>query len=664
MSLRAKFILIVVAFSVLLTVYVGIYWLPEYERAMEAQQRQELSRHLASVSGALAPLIDRRESSAVKRALNAIVAENEGWLSLELVDNENNVVYTAQAERTEAVTDAVDTLREPLKNARSIVGELVLRIDTSAYRAATARVRNHFVGTFLGILVLLLLAAVVVLELGVGRRLKQLSKTSALLAKGDLQAPLPPGGRDEVGALVDSLGSMREVIKRYQLDLSFQATRDPVTALVNRREFERRLNVVLNLTKTERSQHALMYLDLDQFKVVNDTCGHTAGDEYLRQLGGTLQAQLRKHDTLARLGGDEFGILLEHCPEPQAIRIAEELLETIQNFRFNWEGRTFALGASIGIVFIDELSGGLSRVLSVADAACYAAKDAGRSRIHVYREDDSTLVRRHGEMQWVSRITEAVQQDRFHLFYQLIVPVGMEETGEGLHFELLLRMEERDGKIITPGSFLHAAERYNLMPTLDRWVTQAAFSWLASQKEQLDRLEVCSINLSGYSLGNPEFMQFVLKKFDEGEVSPEKICFEVTETAAIANLVKTKRFMSILKDRGCRFSLDDFGSGMSSFAYLKNLPVDYLKIDGVFVKDIVDDPVDFALVKAFNDVGHVLGKRTVAEFVEKEAILVKLREIGVDYAQGYGIAKPRPLRELEESELSWQFGQQAKQGAS
>lgn len=664
MSLRARFIVIVVTFGVLLTVYISAYWLPAYGRAMEARQRQELSRHLASVSGALAPLIDRRASSAVKQTLNAIVEENEGWLSLELADSEGNVLYAAHADLTEAATGAVDTLREPLKNSRNIVGELVLRIDTSARRGAAARVRNHFVGTFLGILLLLLLGAIVVLEVGVGRRLKQLSKTAALLAKGDLQAPLPPAGRDEVGALVDSLGSMREVIKRYQLDLSFQATRDPVTALVNRREFERRLNVTLNLTKTERSQHALMYLDLDQFKVVNDTCGHTAGDEYLRQLGSTLEAQLRKHDTLARLGGDEFGVLLEHCPESHAIRIAEELLETIQKFRFNWEHRTFALGASIGIVFIDEFSGGMSRVLSVADAACYAAKDAGRGRIHVYREDDSTLVRRHGEMQWVSRITEAVQQERFHLFYQLIVPVGLEETEEGVHFEFLLRMEERDGKMIPPGSFLHAAERYNLMPTLDRWVTHTAFSWLASRKEQLDRLEVCTINLSGPSLGNPEFMQFVLKKFDEGEVSPGKICFEVTETAAIGNLMKATRFMSILKDRGCRFSLDDFGAGMSSFAYLKNLPVDYLKIDGAFVKDIVDDPVDFAMVKAINEMGHVMGKRTVAEFVENEAILRKLREIGVDYAQGYGIAKPRPLGEMEQSELSWQFGQRVEQGTS
>ena len=439
---------------------------------------------------------------------------------------------------------------------------------------------------------------------------------------------------------------MREAIKRYQEDLSFQATHDPVTGLVNRREFERRLHAVVNATKHERSVHALIYMDLDQFKVINDTCGHTAGDEYLRQVGGLLHEKLRKHDTLGRLGGDEFGVLLEHCPEEHAIRIANELFATIQGFRFVWEGRSFTLGVSIGVVFLDEYSESLSRALSVVDAACFAAKDGGRNRIHVYRDDDSTLVKRHGEMQWVSRITDAVEQGRFHLYYQLIVPVGP-PANEGIHFEFLLRMQERNGKIIPPGSFLPAAERYNLMLGLDRWVTETAFEWLAEHPKHLEQLGLCTINLSGHSVGDADFMHFMIEKFNEGRVPPEKICFEITETAAIGNLMKATRFMSVLKGRGCRFSLDDFGSGLSSFAYLKNLPVDYIKIDGIFVKDIVDDPIDYAMVNAINEMGHVMGKRTVAEFVEKQAILLKLREIGVDYAQGYGIAKPQPLVEMD-----------------
>jgi diguanylate cyclase (GGDEF)-like protein len=448
-----------------------------------------------------------------------------------------------------------------------------------------------------------------------------------------------------MGTLVSTFTSMRAAIQRYQSDLSFQTTHDPLTGLVNRREFERRLEVALNVTRSELSEHALLYMDLDQFKVVNDACGHTAGDEFLRQLGAELYRKVRKHDTLARLGGDEFGVLLEHCPAEQASRIADELLETIQDFRFVWEGKSFTLGVSIGLVPITEHSGSLSKILSTADAACYAAKDAGRNRIHVYRDDDSTLVRRHGEMQWVSRITEAIQEGRFHLYYQLIVPVSGEE--EGVHFEFLLRMEDEDNNIIAPRAFLHAAERYNLMLGLDRWVTKTALQWLQSHPEQVDHLKLCTINLSGHSLGDADFMQFIIKELKQSGIPPEKICFEVTETAAISNLMKAIRFMSILRDLGCRFSLDDFGSGMSSFAYLKNLPVDYLKIDGIFVKDIADDPIDYAMVKAINEMGHVMGKETVAEFVEKEAILWKLREIGVDYAQGYAIAKPRPLIEMD-----------------
>lgn len=499
---------------------------------------------------------------------------------------------------------------------------------------------------FVGIVLVFAIAAVMGLEFAVRRPIGRLSQASARLAAGDFQASLPPAGTDDLGVLARAFDTMREAIKRYQEDLSFQATHDPVTSLVNRREFERRLHVVVNATKHERSQHALIYMDLDQFKVINDTCGHTAGDEYLRQVGGLLHEKLRKHDTLARLGGDEFGVLLEHCPEEHAIRIANELSATIQGFRFVWEGRSFTLGVSIGVVFLDEHSESLSRVLSVVDAACFAAKDGGRNRIHVYRDDDSTLVKRHGEMQWVSRITDAVEQGRFHLYYQLIVPVEAEKE-EGIHFEFLLRMQERNGKIIGPGSFLPAAERYNLMLGLDRWVTQTAFDWLADNPEQMEKLGLCTINLSGHSLGDADFMHFVIEKLNQDRVAPEKICFEITETAAIGNLMKATRFMSVLKGRGCRFSLDDFGSGLSSFAYLKNLPVDYLKIDGVFVKDIVDDPIDYAMVKAINEMGHVMGKRTVAEFVEKEAILAKLREIGVDYAQGYGIAKPRPLVEMD-----------------
>lgn len=647
MSMRIKLFGPVLLLSLGILTYVNAYWLPQIARLMESEQQQQLQRRLAMVAEGVTPLLVNGQTGAATRKLDAWARQNGASVRVELRDASGETLYVAGLKDRRALTDdPAHTFRQPVVSAGRTMGELVLHVDASDTGGDTRDSQQHFVYVFVGIVLALAIAAAIGLEFAIRRPIGRLSQASVRLAAGDVEAPLPPAGTDELGVLARAFETMREAIKRYQEDLSFQATHDSVTSLVNRREFERRLHVVVNATKHERSQHALIYMDLDQFKVINDTCGHTAGDEYLRQVGALLHEKLRKHDTLGRLGGDEFGVLLEHCPEEHAIRIANELFATIQGFRFVWEGRSFTLGVSIGVVFLDERSESLSRVLSVVDAACFAAKDGGRNRIHVYRDDDSTLVKRHGEMQWVSRITEAVEQGRFHLYYQLIVPVGSEDE-QGIHFEFLLRMQERNGKIIPPGSFLPAAERYNLMLGLDRWVTQTAFEWIGDHPEQLEKLELCTINLSGHSLGDADFMHFVIEKFNEGRVPPEKICFEITETAAIGNLMKATRFMSVLKSRGCCFSLDDFGSGLSSFAYLKNLPVDYLKIDGVFVKDIVDDPIDYAMVKAINEMGHVMGKRTVAEFVEKDAILVKLREIGVDYAQGFGIAKPRPLVEMD-----------------
>lgn len=436
-----------------------------------------------------------------------------------------------------------------------------------------------------------------------------------------------------------------DITEAHQLSekLSYQASHDALTGLINRWEFERRLQRVLQTTRSDTTRHALCYLDLDQFKIINDLCGHVAGDELLRQLGRVLAKQVRQGDTLARLGGDEFGVLLEHCSLAQAKRLASTLKQTIEEFRFIWEGRSFSLGVSIGLVPLDEASDTITGVLRAADAACYAAKDEGRNRIHLYQEDDAELSRRHGEMQWVAWINEALEQNRFHLAFQQIAAL---KNPEGEHYELLIRMEDEAGQIIAPGAFLPAAERYNLAPKLDRWVIDTALTWFATHPQQLERLYLCSINLSGQSLGDQDFLQFVIDKFGEGQVPPEKICFEITETATIANLSSATDFIAALKKLGCYFALDDFGSGLSSFAYLKNLAVDFLKIDGMFVKDIIDDPTDLAVVISINEIGRAMGKKTIAEFVENEAILEKLREIGVDYAQGYGIGRPMPLTEM------------------
>ena len=452
---------------------------------------------------------------------------------------------------------------------------------------------------------------------------------------------------DEGGTFIGYRGTGREVTKAYRLSqqLTYQATHDALTGLVNRGEFERRLRRVLDTAHTQHTENALCYLDLDLFKIVNDTCGHTAGDELLRQLARLLKERVRARDTLARLGGDEFGVLMEHCTVESARRLAESLRKAVAELRFVWEDKTFRIEVSIGLVPITEASGDLTHVLGRADAACYAAKDKGGNRVHLYREDDEELARRHGEMAWVSRISWALEEERFLLYFQPIVPVGGcdEET---LHYELLVRMRDEDGQIVPPGAFLPAAERYNLATQIDRWVVGTAFQWLSDHPRHREQLSLCAINLSGRSMGDEEFLAFLTEKFSDGKVAPEKICFEVTETAAIADLSAATQFMNSCRALGCRFALDDFGSGLSSFAYLKTLPVDYLKIDGLFVRDIVEDAADYAMVKCINEMGHVTGKLTIAEFVEDEAILKKLQAIGVNYAQGYGIARPRPIEEM------------------
>lgn len=437
-----------------------------------------------------------------------------------------------------------------------------------------------------------------------------------------------------------------DITEAYHLSrkLSFEASHDPLTSLYNRREFERRLERALEESREEEATHALCYLDLDQFKVINDSCGHLAGDTLLRQLGELLRSRLRKGDCLARLGGDEFGVLLRHCTPEDALHVAESFRGWITDYRFHWEDQVFSIGVSIGVVPITSDLGTIINVLGAADRACYAAKDQGRNRIHLYLEDDAALNRRRGEMQWVARIHRAFDDRRFRLDYQPIVPV--EGDGPVSRYEVLVRLLDEDEGLVFPGSFLPAAERYNLIGRLDRWVVETVLRRLASHPRHLRRLESCAINLSGWTLGDETFLAFCERQFEETGVSPEKICFEITETTAITNLAQATKLMQSMKELGCRFALDDFGSGVSSFAYLKRLPVDFLKIDGLFVKDIVSDPIDAAVVRSINEIAHAMGKQTIAEFVEDSAILESLLAMGVDYAQGYHVGRPRPFSRL------------------
>ncbi len=468
-----------------------------------------------------------------------------------------------------------------------------------------------------------------------------ISRQGRKIAIEDSAAPI----RDKHGKVIGVVMVFHDVTQARDMtqQMTWQATHDALTGLINRYEFERRLGDLLKSAKDHGKEHALLYIDLDQFKVVNDTCGHVAGDELLRQLAFILQERVRESDLLARLGGDEFGLLLAGCPMEHARRIAEEVRHTIKEFRFSWQDKSFDVGASIGVVQIDAYAEDTTHVMSAADVACYAAKDLGRNRIHVYEPNDTDLQQRRGEMQWVSRINEALAEDRLALYCQAIQPTlaGHHE----LHFEVLVRMLDSAGGLVPPAAFIPAAERYNLMPAIDRWVVRKICGCIQQQlcDKSVQPLDTVAINLSGNTLGDEDFLGFVKQQLEEFSVPPAVICFEITETAAIANLARANHFMREMKQIGCRFALDDFGSGLSSFAYLKNLPVDYLKIDGSFIKDMTQDPIDCAMVRSINEVGHVMGIKTIAEFVEDDATFKLLQDIGVDYAQGFGIERPSPI---------------------
>ncbi len=456
----------------------------------------------------------------------------------------------------------------------------------------------------------------------------------------DTTAPI----RSRDGFLIGAVLVFHDVTVTLNLarELSHQATHDALTGVTNRREFERRLTELLARAPGDEHTHIVCYLDLDQFKVVNDTCGHVAGDELLRQVTNLLRGRLRVSDLLARLGGDEFGLILQACTLRNAQILAEHIREEIQDFRFAWQGNVFSIGVSIGLVEVGASDRDIGRILSAADAACYAAKEEGRNRVHVYQPDDDTLLEQHGQMQWVGRLQTALDQDRLRLYVQPIVPLQA-DAGNPIHFEILVRLVE-NGKLISPGTFLPAAERYNLMPRIDQWVVGNTLAWLGDRYRKQGALDgIYCINLSGASLSDERFREGLRATLEQLQLPAGAICFEITETAAVANLSKVVPFIEEVRALGCAFALDDFGSGLSSFAYLKNLPVDFLKIDGSFIKDIERDPIDLAMVQAINAIGHVMGLKTIAEFVESEAVLQRLIEIGLDYGQGYHIGEPRPL---------------------
>lgn len=467
-----------------------------------------------------------------------------------------------------------------------------------------------------------------------------LNSSSEMIAVEVSVAPM----KNDSGELLGAVVVIQDVShnRRLTKQLSYQASHDALTGLYNRRKFESYLHESLVNAEYEDRNHVLLYLDLDQFKIVNDTCGHIAGDELLQQLPLLFHKVLRSGDIIARLGGDEFGVLLENCSLEKAIVIADMIREQIKEFRFVWDDKTFEIGVSIGVIAINAENTDMAHILSSADVACYAAKDAGRNRVHVYEESDVLVTQRHGEMHWTARITKALEEDRFCLYQQNIMNV---DSGDIEHVEVLIRMIGEDGSIILPGAFIPAAERFNVMATIDRWVISNVFQLIGecAANNSEAQMNMVALNLSGDSLSDDNLLEFIYSEQERNNVSLDRVCFEITETIAISNLTQAVSFIEELKQHGCKFALDDFGSGLSSFAYLKSLPVDYIKIDGSFVRDISKDEIDRAMVKSIQQVAEAMNLKTVAEWVEDEQTLVILKELGVDCAQGNYLMPAEPI---------------------
>ncbi|MBE9568302.1 MAG: EAL domain-containing protein [Proteobacteria bacterium] len=450
--------------------------------------------------------------------------------------------------------------------------------------------------------------------------------------------------KDNLTRLVPAVErELRESINRKsqreaEQQIHYMASHDALTGLINRFEFEKKLQEMLSAL-SKSMKHAFLYIDLDQFKIVNDTSGHVAGDELLRQLSLVMEKEIRANDTLARLGGDEFGVLLNNCPLTVAESIAEKIITAIKAFYFSWQEKTFTVTASIGLVVIDENYHEAAEIMSAADMACYSAKDSGRNRLHVYQPDDADMARRQSEMEWVSKLQLAITEDRFQLYKQCISPLNNAHKNLSC-CEFLLRLNDGE-EVIMPGAFIPAAERYNLMPDIDRWVIDHVFAYLSGSKEEDDVLGF--VNLSGNTINDSSLTAYISNKLEQYQVPAHHVCFEITETAAISNLGTAIKFIEEVRKMGCSFALDDFGSGMSSFSYLRSLPVDFLKIDGEFVRNMDDNKMDRAIVEAINNIGHVAGLKTIGEYAENEKIIQNLKDLHVDFAQGYAIEKPHRI---------------------
>ena len=481
-------------------------------------------------------------------------------------------------------------------------------------------------------------------RVNLGRRALLLSKQAERQFSTELTASPIRGPDGQVAGCVVIFHDVSE-LRGLAREMSYQASHDALTGLVNRPEFERRLEAAVSSARSEGVGHVVCYLDLDRFKLVNDTSGHIAGDNLLREIGTLLKQRVRDSDTVARVGGDEFAMLLAGCPLDKARQIADDVCQSVAAHQFAWQDRIFDIGVSVGVVEVGKDSGSAETVLSAADSACYVAKQHGRGRIHVYSSRDEVLARERGEIQWLQRLQAALKENGFELYVQPIVSLaGRNATGPAV--EVLLRMRDESGGSISPVHFLPSAERYQLMSQIDRWVVQATLAALADGAPNVPAGRTCNINLSAQTLADDDFLEFMVDALDHTGVDPARICFEIRESAVVSQIDQAQRFINVLHGIGCRFALDNFGSGVGSFANLKHLSLDYLKIDGTYTRSLDTDSVNREMIAAMVKLARTLDFRVVAEQVEDQASFETLRTLGVDYVQGYVVERPRPLQAI------------------
>ena len=601
------------------------------------------------------------------KVLTAKIAKEE----LAKISHEKGMIFTFPIYRSLVEIDDFSNLSsKELEVKKSYIPEKIGHVYVELSNQTLQNIKQDLIVKIFMIAIFgLLLSAILAWRLGrhITKPIQEIAHAVNRIGEGVLSHTIMENSSGELKTLQKGFNSMSSSLK-HAYDgmqdkindatsmLRYQAQHDDLTGLINRREFEVRLERCLKTVHENNAQHIFCYLDLDQFKLVNDTCGHSAGDELLKQVSVLLANKMRERDTLARLGGDEFGLLLENCSLTDANQINNALLKIIRDYRFIHEDKIFNVGVSIGLVVINQGFGSVSEIIHAADSACYSAKSAGRNQTFLFNAGDIEVVQHRSAVESISDITDEIDDEQFMLYCQPIVPLTSQIV-EIFHYEILLRKIDLDGKIILPTTFIPSAERYHLMPNIDRWVIKNVF---LAYRQLLDiNSEKCnyvfSINLSGTSLGDKSLLGFIKDMFMTYEIPPESICFEITETAAIVNLKNTILLFSELRKLGCSFALDDFGSGMSSFTYLKNFDVDYLKIDGTFVKEMDINKIDHAMVRSIHSVAEAMNIKTVAEFVENERILMELKAIGVHFGQGLYLGAPVTVKGLIE-QYSKQYG--------